>query len=91
MRGLTSDGLLKAEYVDLMNDWLQLSVLKRVPTTLLVMSNMLAMFAKENTMESMLPSAVSMLSDDVIKEVRHGEAVLNRPSSRLHLLAITWL
>ena len=91
MRGLTSDGLLKAEYVDLMNDWLQLSVVKRVPTTLLVMANMLAMFAKENTMEAMLPSAVSMLSDDVIKEVRHGEAVLNRLSSRLHLLAITWL
>ena len=32
-RGMTSDGLLKAEYLDLMNDWLQLSVVKRVPTT----------------------------------------------------------
>lgn len=31
-RGMTSDGLLKADYLDLMNDWLQLSVLKRVPT-----------------------------------------------------------
>ena len=66
---MTSDGLLKAEYLDLMNNWLQLSVGKRVPTTLLVMANMLSMLAKEDTIESMLPSAISMLSDDVVKEV----------------------
>lgn len=30
---MTSDGLLKSEYLDLMNEWLQLSVVKRVPTT----------------------------------------------------------
>lgn len=30
---MTSDGLLKADYMDAMNTWLQLSVLKRVPTT----------------------------------------------------------
>ena len=69
LRGMTSDGLLKAEYLDLMNNWLQLSVGKRVPTTLLVMANMLSMLAKEDTIESMLPSAISMLSDDVVKEV----------------------
>ena len=31
-RGMVCDGLLKNEIVDLMNDWLQLSVQKRVPT-----------------------------------------------------------
>ena len=67
---MTSDGLLKADYLDLMNTWLQLAVVKRVPTTLLVMANMLSMLAKEVSIESMLPSAVSMLSEDVIKEVR---------------------
>lgn len=69
---MTSDGLLKADYLDLMNTWLQLAVVKRVPTTLLVMANMLSMLAKEDTIESMLPSAVSMLSENVIKEVEMG-------------------
>lgn len=55
-----------------MNTWLQLAVVKRVPTTLLVMANMLSMLAKEDTIESMLPSAVSMLSENVIKEVEMG-------------------
>lgn len=31
-RGMVCDGLLKNEIVDLMNDWLQLAVQKRVPT-----------------------------------------------------------
>ncbi len=70
MRGLPSDGLLKAEYMDLMNQWLQLAVEKRVPTSLLVMSNMLSILRKEDNIETMLSSAVSMLNEDVVKEVR---------------------
>ena len=76
---MTSDGLLKSEYLDLMNEWLHLSVVKRVPTTytleycfmcsLLLMSNMLSMLSKEETITSMLSSAISLLSEDVIKEV----------------------
>lgn len=37
--------------------------------SLLVMSNMLSMLSNDETIETMLPSAVSLLSDDVIKEV----------------------
>lgn len=80
---MTSDGLLKADYLDLMNTWLQLAVVKRVPTTLLVMANMLSMLAKEDTIESMLPSAVSMLPDDVVKEVRLKGECESRRSFRL--------
>lgn len=37
--------------------------------SLLLMSNMLSMLSKEETITSMLSSAVSLLSEDVIKEV----------------------
>ena len=37
--------------------------------SLLVMSNMLSMLSKDETIETMLASAVGLLSEDVIKEV----------------------
>lgn len=33
------------------------------------MSSMLSALSKEDSLEDMLPSAISMLSDDVVKEV----------------------
>ena len=45
---------------------------RRLRASLLLMSSMLSALSKEDTIENMLPSAISMLSEDVIKEV--GEA-----------------
>ncbi|KAK8820577.1 hypothetical protein WA577_006637, partial [Blastocystis sp. JDR] len=76
-RGMVCDGLLKNEVVDKMNDWLQLAVQKRVPTSLLLMSSMLSALSKEDSLEDMLPSAISMLSEDVVKETIIALAPVN--------------
>ena len=69
LRGMHSNGLSKSDYYEMMNEWIRLSVEESIPAGMLVISNMLSMVKKEDTLDGMLPSAVSMLNDEVIKEV----------------------
>lgn len=60
--------------------------------SLLVMSNMLSMLSKDETIETMLASAVGLLSDDVIKEVGLNRmSMIDRLLSQLLLWVIRLL
>lgn len=67
-RGMRATGLTKAGYVRQMRQWLDLSINKNVPASLLIMSRALNITASDN-LEQALATSMSSMDDEVVTEV----------------------
>ncbi|CEG46014.1 letm1 and ef-hand domain-containing protein [Plasmopara halstedii] len=67
-RGMRATGLTKAGYVRQMRQWLDLSINKNVPASLLIMSRALNITATDN-LEQALATSMSSMDDEVVTEV----------------------
>ncbi|KUF76499.1 LETM1 and EF-hand domain-containing protein 1 [Phytophthora nicotianae] len=67
-RGMRATGLTKAGYVRQMRQWLDLSINKNVPASLLIMSRALNITAADN-LEEALATSMSSMDEEVVTEV----------------------
>ncbi|RLN48679.1 hypothetical protein BBJ28_00009543 [Nothophytophthora sp. Chile5] len=67
-RGMRATGLTKAGYVRQMRQWLDLSINKNVPASLLIMSRALNITATDN-LEEALATSMSSMDEEVVTEV----------------------
>ncbi|CAI5743823.1 unnamed protein product [Peronospora destructor] len=67
-RGMRATGLTKAGYVRQMRQWLDLSINKNVPASLLIMSRALNITATDN-LEKALATSMSSMDEEVVTEV----------------------
>ncbi|KAG3092072.1 hypothetical protein PI125_g17249 [Phytophthora idaei] len=67
-RGMRAMGLTKAGYVRQMRQWLDLSINKNVPASLLIMSRALNITAADN-LEEALATSMSSMDEEVVTEV----------------------
>lgn len=67
-RGMRATGLTKAGYVRQMRQWLDLSINKNVPASLLIMSRALNITAMDNV-EAALATSMSSMDEEVVTEV----------------------
>lgn len=67
-RGMRATGLTKAGYVRQMRQWLDLSINKNVPTSLLILSRALNITAMDNV-EAALATSMSSMDEEVVTEV----------------------
>ncbi|TDH68983.1 hypothetical protein CCR75_000946 [Bremia lactucae] len=67
-RGMRATGLTKAGYVRQMRQWLDLSINKNVPASLLIMSRALNITATDN-LEQALATSMSSMDEEVVTEV----------------------
>ena len=68
-RGMRSFGLTHFGYKRQLQDWLDLSIQKNVPLSLLIMSRAFNLATTNNFSEDVLKSSISSLTDDTINEV----------------------
>uniref|UniRef100_A0AAV1T6K2 Mitochondrial proton/calcium exchanger protein n=1 Tax=Peronospora matthiolae TaxID=2874970 RepID=A0AAV1T6K2_9STRA len=67
-RGMRATGLTRAGYVRQMRQWLDLSINKNVPASLLIMSRALNITATDN-LEEALATSMSSMDEEVVTEV----------------------
>uniref|UniRef100_H3GM85 Mitochondrial proton/calcium exchanger protein n=1 Tax=Phytophthora ramorum TaxID=164328 RepID=H3GM85_PHYRM len=67
-RGMRATGLTKAGYVRQMRQWLDLSINKNVPASLLILSRALNITATDN-LEEALATSMSSMDEEVVTEV----------------------
>ncbi|KAI9911905.1 hypothetical protein PsorP6_009024 [Peronosclerospora sorghi] len=67
-RGMRATGLTKAGYIRQMRQWLDLSINKNVPASLLIMSRALNITAADN-LEEALATSMSSMDEEVVTEV----------------------
>lgn len=80
-RGMRATGLTKAGYVRQMRQWLDLSINKNVPASLLIMSRALNITAMDNP-EAALATSMSSMDEEVVTEVALAATSSSKESSK---------
>ncbi|RLN69370.1 hypothetical protein BBJ29_000239 [Phytophthora kernoviae] len=80
-RGMRATGLTKAGYVRQMRQWLDLSINKNVPASLLIMSRALNITAADN-LEEALATSMSSMDEEVVTEVALAATMEETPEMR---------
>ncbi|KAG7402085.1 hypothetical protein PHYBOEH_007299 [Phytophthora boehmeriae] len=80
-RGMRATGLTKAGYVRQMRQWLDLSINKNVPASLLIMSRALNITAADN-LEEALATSMSSMDEEVVTEVALAATTEETPEMR---------
>lgn len=86
-RGMRATGLTKAGYVRQMKQWLDLSINKNVPASLLIMSRALNITAMDNP-EAALATSMSSMDEEVVTEVALAAASSSKESLEMRELKL---
>ncbi|TMW64816.1 hypothetical protein Poli38472_008983 [Pythium oligandrum] len=86
-RGMRATGLTKAGYMRQMRQWLDLSINKNVPTSLLIMSRALNITAMDNP-EAALATSLSSMDEEVVTEVALSATTAGTESLELRELKL---
>jgi LETM1 and EF-hand domain-containing protein 1 len=68
-RGMRAHGMNTVRYEKQLKDWLELSIQKNIPISLLIMSRAFLLTSPIMTEEEVLKSSISALDEDTINEV----------------------
>lgn len=86
-RGMRATGLTKAGYVRQMKQWLDLSINKNVPASLLIMSRALNITAMDSP-EAALATSMSSMDEEVVTEVALAAASSSKESLEMRELKL---
>ncbi|KAF1322177.1 Letm1 and ef-hand domain-containing protein, partial [Globisporangium splendens] len=86
-RGMRATGLTKAGYVRQMKQWLDLSINKNVPASLLIMSRALNITAMDSP-EAALATSMSSMDEEVVTEVALAAASSSKESLQMRELKL---
>lgn len=86
-RGMRATGLTKAGYVRQMRQWLDLSINKNVPASLLIMSRALNITAMDNP-EAALATSMSSMDEEVVTEVALAATSSSKESLQMRELKL---
>lgn len=86
-RGMRATGLTKAGYVRQMRQWLDLSINKNVPASLLIMSRALNITAMDNV-EAALATSMSSMDEEVVTEVALSATTSKQETTEMRKLKL---
>lgn len=69
VRGMRAHGLSRARYMKQLKEWIDLSIQKSIPISLLIMSRAFVITSSDQQAEDILMSSISSLDSDTINEV----------------------